>query len=251
MATTHDSNRAGIQPRYKRGLVADGPIVARHGIARSEFCEIFEDFLGDAGDTPPPPWTYSETGTSTNATGDYSAAADGRFVLTHSADNEAQSMRVDWGDSVQINLSKKPRFEARLAINFPGAAFTADQRIVIGLAAAHNATLDSNTVHAWFRIEGASLNILAEVDDNDAGNDDDNDTGIDIVDNTMTVFEIDCADLSAVKFYVDGVPSAVDLDLSGVAANTLVQPYICIQKDAGTDADVVTIDYIRCTWERS
>lgn len=248
MATgTHSLN--GAQPRYQRDIATKGALIAKRGVARNEYVEIHEDFFGDAGQTLPPPWKYAETGSSTNPTGDYSAAADGRFVLTHSADSEAQSMRVDWGDSTQINLSKKPVFEARLAVNFAGANFSADQRIVIGLASAYNATLDSIATNAWFRIEGANLNILAETDDGTT-DDDDNDTGIDIVDNTMTVFEIDCSDLSAVRFSVDGVHAAV-LDMSDVTANTLVQPIIAIQRDAGTEQEVVTIDYVRVTAERS
>lgn len=249
MALGRHSHLAGVT-RFMRDLfVKDHAAILHRGIARNEYIEAYEEFLGDAGQTPPNPWKFTKVGTSTNNTGDYLSAADGRFAMTHSADSEAQTMRLDWGDNLQINLSKKPRLEVRALINFAGATFSADQRLVIGFASAYNATLDSVAHNAWFRIEGANLNILAETDDATT-DDDDNDTGIDIVDNTMTVFEVDCSVLSAVTFRVDG-GAAYSLDLSAIPANSVVQPIIAIQRDAGTEAEVLTVDYAQVTWERT
>ena len=240
----------GIQPRYKRGIATPEALVAKRGVARNEHCEWFEDFLGDVGQTIPAGLVATKTGTSTNNTVDYVAGSDGKYALTHSADSEAQTMRVDGGDTLAINMSKKPKIEIRAKINFAGATFSADQRAVFGLSSAYAAALDDATTNAWFRVEGASLNILIESDDGTT-DDDDNDSGIDLVDDTFVVFEIDCSDLSAVKFYVDGVPASSDLDMSALSANTLVQPIVAIQRDAGTEQEVLTLDYIRVTWERT
>jgi hypothetical protein len=79
---------------------------------------------------------------------------------------------------------------------------------------------------------------------------DDNDSGVDIVDDTFVTFAIDASDLSAVRFLVNGT-QVMTLDMDQVAANTLVQPIVAIQRDAGTEAEVLTIDYIHCTWERT
>lgn len=248
MATgRHALTRA--QPQYKRDLATDGALIAKRGVARNEYVEHHDDFFGDAGQSLGRPWVYTETGASTNPTGDFvSGVGPGVFRLLHSADSEAQTMRIDHGDTLMINMSKKPRLEVRAKIDFAGAAFSADQRAVIGFSSAYSATLDNATTNAWFRIEGASLNILAESDDGTT-DDDDNDTGVDLVDNTFTVFEIDATDLSNVGFYVDGVRCA-GLDMSALAANTFVQPIIAIQRDAGTEAEKLDIDYVRITWER-
>lgn len=243
-------NSTNRKRKYEGTSLFEGPTVLQGGIARNERCEFFDDFLGDVGQTPPNPWKATKVGTSTNNTIDYIAGADGRIALTHSADSEAQTMRLDWGDNLLVNLSKKPRLEVRALINFAGAAFSADQRLVIGFCDEYNATLDSTEFNAWFRIEGASLNILAEVDDNDAGNDDDNDTGVDIVDAALTVFEVDCADLSKVQFRVNG-GAPYELSLAALAANTMVQPIIAIQRDAGDEVEVLTVDYVHLTWERT
>lgn len=242
----HKFTRA--QPQFQKSIATNGAVISRRGFARNEFVSEFNDFLGDAGQTPPPPWKYAETGTSTNPTGDYLSAADGRFALTHSVDSEAQTMRLDWGDNLLINMSKKPRLEVRALINFAGATFSADQRLVIGFASAYNATLDSIAHNAWFRIEGANLNILREVDDATTDTDD-VDTTVDIVDNTMTVFEVD-VDLPSVRFMVNGVACG-KMAMAALPANSLVQPIIAIQRDAGAELEVLTVDYAQITWERS
>lgn len=250
MALGREAQNGGrTQPQWLRSVSTDGALIARRGVARNEFCEFFDDFFGDIGQTLPNPWKYAETSTSTNAAGDYANAADGRYALTHSADSEQQIMRIDWGDQLMINLSKKPRLEIRAKINFAGAAFSADQRAVFGLASAWNNTLDSIATNAWFRIEGASLNILAEVDDGTT-DDDDNDTGDDLVDDTFVTLGIDFPSATVARFWVNGVQTE-ELPMAALAANTLVQPVVAMQRDAGTEAEVLTIDYVHATWERT
>jgi hypothetical protein len=244
-------SRADAQPRIKRDLAVDGALIAKYGRAMNERVHIEEDFFGDVGQALGRPWVYTETGASTNPTGDFvSAVGDGVFRLLHSADSEAQTLRLDWGDTLMINMSKKPRIEIRAKLDFAGANFSADQRAVLGLASAYNATLDSVATNAWFRVEGANLNVLIESDDGTL-DDDDNDSTIDLVDNTWTVFEIDCADLDNVAFRVDGVQVAQKLDMGALAANTWVQPIAAIQRDAGTEAEKLDIDYIKISWERT
>ena len=246
---TGRQNHTKAQPQFRKTLHTDEAISAKRGRAQNEYVEIVDDFFGDAGQALGRPWVYTETGTSTNPTGDFvSGVGAGVFRLLHSADSEAQTMRVDHGDTLMINMSKKPRIEIRAKLDFAGATFSADQRAVFGLASTYNATLDNIATNAWFRVEGANLNILAEVDDGTTDTDD-FDTGADIVDNTFVVFEIDASDLTAVQFRVDGVLVATKA-MSALAANTYVQPICAIQRDAGTEAEKLDIDYIQVTYER-
>lgn len=225
-----------------------GAAILQRGIARNEYVEFYDDFLGDAGQALGRPGVYTETGGG-GFTGDFISGAEaGVYRLLHGNANEAQSGRYDWGDTLQINMSKKPRMECRVRLNPNAAAFSADQRCVIGLASADNATLDSVVTNAWFRIEGANLNILAETDDGTT-DDDDNDTGVDYVKNAWMVLEIEVVSLTQVEFRVDGV-LVQTLSLAALAANTFVQPYINIQKDAGTETENLDIDYLHITWER-
>lgn len=48
---------------------------------------------------------------------------------------------------------------------------------------------------------------------------------------------------------VDGT-HYLSLSLAALAADTFVQPYLCIQRDAGAETERVDIDYIHITWER-
>jgi hypothetical protein len=68
---------------------------------------------------------------------------------------------------------------------------------------------------------------------------------------TYKKFVIDFAGgKSDVKFYVDGVRVAASTTFDMSAATSSLQPYVQIQKTAATDADAVTIDYIKVVAKR-
>ena len=104
-------------------------------------------------------------------------------------------------------------------------------------------------------MEGANNNILCEGDDNGTTDNDDNDSGQDWTSGTFHKLKIDMSDLTNVLFYVDDtcvngdLPEAIDV--SGMVVGDLLQPYIEMQKDAGTVTHSVDIDYISVVWERS
>ena len=90
------------------------------------------------------------------------------------------------------------------------------------------------------------------MDDNVAGNDDDNATGITLVNGTQVEVEIDCTTLSAVLFKVAGVTVGTG-DLSAVAADTVVRPIVVLQRDdnSGTESTPsIVIDYIEISASR-
>lgn len=213
------------------------------------------DFMGKAGGTLPSPFVGTKVGVSTNNTVDFaSSVANGVYRLTHSSDNENQTMRLDNGDSLLINMSKGPIFRARVKLNIAGPTMSADQRAVIGLSSAYNATLDNVTTNAWFRVEGANLNIFVESDDGTTDTDD-QDSGVDYADNVYQIFEIDCTSLSAIYFRIydaNGVLQGVaKTAMAALAANTLVQPIVAIQRDAGTEQEVVDIDFVQVVYTRT
>lgn len=227
-------------------LVVNSPLIVDVEDVSGTYFEIFEDFALIAGGTLPGP--HAKDMQTANITGDYLAdAAGGVYEIAHDATGEAQSGQVTWNNQLMIDPTKSPIFEARVRLNFAGATFSADQRAVIGLCSDHtNAedALDAVVSNVWFRIEGASLNILAESDDG-ANDDDDNDTGFDIVDNAWTIFRIDMTDLDAVKFYVDGELSAITLDAGALTGSNLLQPIFCIQRDAGAELEKLDVDWYR------
>ncbi|MAH46067.1 hypothetical protein CMI37_09555 [Candidatus Pacearchaeota archaeon] len=216
-------------------------------------CEIFHDFTQPVGTIAAAfdEWAPVETsaaGTPTVAT--VADVANGEYELTHDSQDEVQNMTLHLGDQLVIDPTKGPVFECKAKITIAsGASFSADQRVVMGLAAARNATLDSNTHHCWFKVDGASNLWVIEGDDgvvdtNDRG------TGVPFVDDVMQTFVIDMTDLTAVKFSIDGVQVGGPVAVPTLAASNLLQPYFEIQKDGGAETDGLRIDYCKVTWNR-
>lgn len=117
---------------------------------------------------------------------------------------------------------------------------------VVGLAKARNTTYDSIATHVWFRLD-ADMDILIEGDDG-ATDTDDVDTGINAFDGTYLDLQIDCADLSAVKFEIDGV--SVSTEIAIPAATGTVQPFVGVGKASGTGTPSVTVDTLEVEWDR-
>ncbi len=175
---------------------------------------------------------WTNLGTANSATVAGVAGEGGHLQLALTADSEAQDAGVSFGDALAFNLSYGLNFEFRAAYS---TALTSGTDSVLGLASATNATLDTIAVNAWFRLLGAApTSLLVETDDN-SNNDDDNATGIANPSTTFHVFRIDATDLSAVKFYVDGVQATGTYDMSNATSTTgRVQPYFIVRKASGT-----------------
>ncbi len=227
----------------------DNPPSSPAILDEASYFVIRDDFPLTAGGTLPAPLAKTVQGA---ATGDYVAnAAGGVYSLATVVTSEAEATQLTFNDQLVIDPTKGPIFEARVRVNMPGATITADERFVVGLASAHatgQASLDAVVSNAWFRGEGANLNIFAEWDDgtHDA---DDRDTAFDYVKNTFVVLKIDMTDLTKVKFFVNGVQSAQVGNLSALTSANLMQPIFCYQRDAGTEINQLQVDWYRvfCT----
>ena len=230
----------GLTRDVDAGDVPTAVDVTWAGVGLEKATRLQEDFLLAAGGTLPPPWGKQDTSAAGAPTHDYVVdLAGGVYRMKFAADDEVETLTLYLADQLVVDLAKQPIFRARVKIT-ADTAFSADDRLVIGLASARDATLDDIVKNVWFRVEGVGNNILVESDDGTTDTND-QDTGVDWVDAAWTVYEIDCSDLSSIKFYVDGVLAATTSAplLSGVA-----QPYIEIQKDAGTVVHQVDVDFI-------
>lgn len=220
------------------------PLELARGRRYDRALEVYEDFLQSSSGTLPGPWATQETAAAGSPVVDFVDDADnGAFRLAHDAQVEVQTLTLYWADSLHIDATSGPVIEIGLTLT---TALTADQRVVAGLAAARNATLDSIVAHSWFRLEGANLNITVESDDGTTDTDD-QDTGVDWVSAVSMAFRIDMRNLDQIVYYVDGV--AVSTTAAAVMTGNL-QPFIEIQKDAGADANVLDIDYVNVAWAR-
>ena len=154
------------------------------------------------------------------------------------------------GDDCCISPTKKPIFEARVAITT--ASPNAAETLIIGLVSARNDTVASIADHCMFKWTGANNNILIDTDDGTTDTSD-QDTTSDWVSGTYYKFKIDMSDLTDVKFFIDGERQlrSTTFDVSAMAASDYLQPIVEIQKASGTTVPQVDIDYISVLWERS
>lgn len=218
--------------------------------------QIFSDFIG-GGSLPLDTaggegFVNHDTSGSGAPTLAFQSAANGVYRMQFASTSENEYLATYLGDAVCIPPTAKAVWECRIAIT---GTFSADDRVVFGLASARNNTLDNIADHVWFRMEGANNNILIEGDDDGTTDNDDNDTGVDWVSGTFLKLKIDMSDLSDVKYFIDDQRVALAnnevIDVSGMAAGDLLQPYIEMQKDSGTVTHIVDIDYISVLWDRS
>lgn len=213
--------------------------------------EIYDDFLGEAYNTT----FWGTTETNLNAAIALSDdVTNGALAIVLDSDDNAEIGALHFGDNLGLSINQGLVIEARLTFTTLPTTGTETVQAVWGVCSAHNATLDSASINAWFRLEsGANSTLLWETDD-DTTNDDDNDASTTLVAGTYNTYRIDFTDLAAVKFYVDDVLVGTG-NMSGASgADFKVQPYFNVSKaksSANTGTGTMVIDYIRIFQNRS
>lgn len=215
-------------------------------MADSNFIEYCDDFLGHrvysatAGSNVGHNWIIADT--SSAGTPTYTPVADsgvGEVALTLDNTNEIQNVCLYHGDKITISAAKLKRYKARVKTS---GTLNAAEMVAFGICSARNDTIDSLTIHASFRVLGASTTVYLETDDNTTDKDDIS-SGT-TLSSTYKTFEIDFSNLANVRFFIDGQPvgTATTFDMSAVSGN--VQPYVQIQKTAATSTGSVTVDFV-------
>ena len=216
---------------------------------RQDFWEYFDDFFGNGASISTSAlygsnWVVADTSSAGTPTyvigvdGGAASGAPGIAKLDLVADSEAEVVILSHGGVEQFDVND-------------GAVTD----FSFGLGAGQNATWDSTTIMAAFRVVGAdsTTNVVVETDDNVT---DKNDiaTGQTLI-NAYKTFKIDMTDLTNVKFYMTNgnnrlvrVAAGTTFDMS--AYSSCVQPIFQLQKASGTDTSGVSIDYVRVTGRR-
>jgi hypothetical protein len=230
-----------------------GPVCDWAGVSLTDIVTVREDFIKTAGVALPAPWGKVDVSAAGSPTLDFVAnAADGVYRLKFDNTDELQSCTLHWADYLAIPSTKRARISWWITIDTTAAGgFSADDRLVCGLAGARNATLDSVVDHAWFRLEGANYNILCETDDGTTDNND-NDTGADWAEATKVKLTVDIDSQAGVRFYVNDVDVTPETMVTSAAVVTdLLQPYLEVQKDAGVETHQFDVDAVEVSWIRS
>jgi len=153
------------------------------------------------------------------------------------------------GDALSFDIDEIQSIE--FACRLGATTFTSGSILAFGVGSARNNTLDNVTANAWFRMEGANSTTLVYAESDDGTRDiDDVSTGV-TLGTTFKRFVIDfTGGKSDVKFYIDGqrVCASQRFDMSAYSAG--LQPIIQLQKGVNTNADVLTVDYVRIEAKR-
>jgi len=189
-------------------------------------------------------WTVKDTGEATEA-----ILADqhgGVVALSLESTNEKQEAGLTWGDNLNLNLDKGPIVEFRAAVH---TTPTGQAELYFGVANNYVegpiAEADAGpTVHALFMFD-ASLACTIHTDDASTDNNA-KATGVTVVNDAYHVFRIDFADVTDVKFYIDGerVAGSTTFDMSN-GSNVVVQPFIMAHKETGTGVGALYVDYVK------
>lgn len=180
--------------------------------------------------------------------------AGGGWALAMDNTNEVQVIGFDTNDVLGFDIDDLVRVEWRAKVDTtPAASVT----MLMGVGSAYNATADSVSANAWFRLQGSAA-LLAESDDGTNDNDD-KATGISLS-TTYKRFAIDFATGILTKsppnasvggkgnvlFYVEDtlghltqVAKTTGFDMSNYSSG--LQPYFQVQKTAATATGTLTI----------
>jgi hypothetical protein len=238
--TTADTN----SPLEKH--LGSSPYVDVMGFNPGGAVRFGSDFLQASGGALAAPFAVQDTSAGGSPVKDFvDDAVNGEYKILQAATDEAENLTLYFGDQLVIPANKGWVFQCRVKIDMDTAPWSADQRIVWGVGSARNATLDSMTLNAWFKLDGASLAIVVESDD---GTTDTNDqaTGVSLVDNTYISLRIDGTNLSAVQFLIDqeaGDGFVLVGTTSMPLATANLQIFMEMQKDAGTETEDWRTDY--------
>ena len=167
--------------------------------------------------------------------------ANGVCGLVMDSDSNAEDAVLYMGDTRQFDLNQSLFFECRCAVE----VLPTTGVLVFGMAGDHHLTKDSVTEHAWFRMEDTSL--LTESDDTTNDNND-IDTGEDIVAAAWHLYQIDFGNIANVKFFLDGVRvnASTTFDMSNLTdAEAIMQPYFSLDKGADAGVGSLYIDYVK------
>jgi len=214
---------------------------------------IFEDFNLKAGATLSLPWVEVDVSSAGTPTSDFSGDWPGEWEVTQAATNENEITGIAWDGCVSLDPAQNLVFEARVKLTATGGAMASTERMVVGLASAHNNDLDAITNSVWFRVgDAASMDVKIESDDGTTDTDDQ--AGVETSGEVATVqsgdystYRIEMGDLSRIQFILDGQLIGTT---SASALSSGLQPYIMLEKDSGTDTHAMSIDYVRITGDR-
>lgn len=228
--------------------IADGGCLQRVGI------HFDDDFLG-AGKVVIPaagsaesgaPWVKRIVGAAPPTVAGVADYAGGGVACTLTADSQAQTAGLDWGDQRGIPVDKGGI--ADFWVEFD-VLETSGAYAVFGLGGDYAA--NPNTIARSLTIKSAAGSIFVGADD--AVTDSEVDTGIDVDAGDTAWFRIDFRNPADIKFFMNGdiLAPATTHNFTVTGANAVMQPFVNVYKASGTGVGTLVIDRVAISCGRS
>lgn len=206
--------------------------------------KFVDDFVGAAPDAVQ--WSLNDTSNAGTPT-QICEADETAVTMACDSQEEAQVCGYDFGDKLQFIITDNPVFVARFKV----PTIAANEEAVIGMGAAWNDTLASNTAHGWVRLT-ANMDLLLETDDGTT--DESEDSTVNMVADTYLWVKIDFTDTADVLFYTgtDGetwtARAPKTFDMSEYTAG--LQPMFAVLKASGATTPSISVDMIKVVADR-
>jgi hypothetical protein len=224
-------------------------------VARFQPCLLDEDFLG-AGHASIPsfgapatgyPWmqkTVKMAGSPAVAVVANSAAGIVQLALDATA--EAQEATLYANDQRNWDVTKNLAFETRAGFGVvPGALVEA----VFGLQSAWVSGPDNAAEYVRFQALASGLVNMQSFDGTNVLT---ASTGVTLAAGAFHVFRIDAADLTNLRFFIDGVEVSTShyFSFGATGAGAVLQPYFSVYKPSGTGTGTLQVDAIQVATDR-
>lgn len=175
-------------------------------------------------------------------------AVGGQIACALTATSEKQDAALYWDDNLGLDATKGLVFETRVQLSvLPSVAGT---QAIWGLSSAWIDGPDNNTCYLEF---GATASGAVLIRAFDGVTHTSIASGVSVLAADFHTYRIDAANITDVKFFIDGAQVSATGAVNFAATGTLavLQPVIQAYKASGTDLCTVTCDYIRAWMNRS
>ena len=224
-------------------------------VARLQPCIVDEDFIG-AGHASIPvfgspatgyPWVQKtvKTGGSPSVAVIANSAA-GIVALALDATSEKQEATLYANDQRNWDVTKNLSFESRAALSvLPGLLV----EVVFGLQAAWIDGPDNSAEYVRFQLLASGLVNMQTFDGTTTLT---AATGITLVAGAFHIFRIDAADVTNIRFFIDGVEQSTAhfFSFAATGASSVLQPYFSVYKASGTGLGTMQVDVIQASTDR-
>ena len=224
-------------------------------VARFQPCIVDEDFIGAGHSSIPAfgspatgyPWVQKTVKTGGSPTVAVTAnSAAGIVALALDATVEKQEATLYANDQKNWDVTKNLTFETRAAF---AVLPTALVEMVFGLQSVWIDGPDNAAQYVRFQ---ALASGLVNMQTKDGTNTFAASSGVTLAAGAYRVFRIDAADVTNVRFFIDGteVSATSQFSFAATGASAVLQPYCSVYKASGTGLGTLAIDVIQASADR-